>query len=81
MDISHGFTFVPSGSSGVLDISQQQTRQYPPEEWESRRSEIERLYIEEDLNLEELIEKMAKSGFHATYTSPHYGGNFQRTDS
>ena len=42
------------------------TDDHSRQEWELRRPEIERLYIQEDLKLPELIEKMNDVGFHAT---------------
>lgn len=58
---------MPSAPLQILHVPRQSVREYPPEEWERRRPEIEGFYIEEDLTLEQMMEKMAKSGFHATY--------------
>jgi len=66
MNLSQHVTVVPSTLPHSSHIPQQQSREYPPEEWESKRPEIEQLYIEEDLKLEQVMEKMAASGFHAT---------------
>jgi Clr5 domain len=46
-------------------ISPQQASEAPPEVWESKRAEIEQLYIVEDLELEQVIETLAGSGFYA----------------
>jgi len=52
---------------------------WSPEEWEARREDIYRLYIERALPLVEVIEIMAKyHRFEATYAihpAPHWHGN------
>ena len=67
MDLSQDVSFVPPAPCQIPHIPRQETREYPPEDWERKRPEIEQLYIKEDLKLEQVMEKMAESGFLATY--------------
>lgn len=39
--------------------------------WEARKAEIERLYLEKDQTLKDVREALAKRGFHKTYSISH----------
>ncbi|KNB05308.1 hypothetical protein FOXG_19518 [Fusarium oxysporum f. sp. lycopersici 4287] len=43
-----------------------QTLKIPPARWKAQRGRITELYVNQDKTLDEVIQIMAKSGFHAT---------------
>ncbi|EWZ02515.1 hypothetical protein FOYG_01774 [Fusarium oxysporum NRRL 32931] len=47
-----------------------QTLKIPPARWKAQRGRITELYVNQDKTLDEVIQIMAKSGFHAT--KPQY---------
>lgn len=46
-------------------IPRKRNRPHTRTEWQARRREIEKLYQAEDRKLDEVIEILAKRGFHA----------------
>ncbi|EXK45946.1 hypothetical protein FOMG_04192 [Fusarium oxysporum f. sp. melonis 26406] len=48
-----------------------QTLKIPPARWKAQRGRITELYVNQDKTLDEVIQIMAKSGFHATLESPN----------
>jgi hypothetical protein len=77
MSLSHDGNLSPPTVVPVPQIHVipgQHACEHHPELWESKKSEIERLYVDKDLKLERVMELMAESGFHATYvySLPHW---------